>query len=537
MADNTLLNIGSGGDLIATDDIAGVKVQRVKVGFGVDGTYTDSALTNPLPVQQSALYYPSSTANSTTAQLASGASFTGTVETILSLQAAQIEVISDQPYTISIYQYIDAAGLQLSGTVTFSRAAGVPLLENVTLPGNYFNLKVTNTGFNTTTTFKVDCTFGIMATGPYANTNLGNYPVAISEVGGTKVTGSIPTTVTASVLETNLRNIMEALNTSQSTSSDDKVNQRTLLDVLDPVGEAYVIPSARIVTDNEQPLRQSPDGSGSLMVQQNTRNVGGSLGALGIVFSAPCADMSFISMTVSSANGNSVTVEGYTNSGWQSLYAAFNSGSNSASYTSGSQGAVGVNHILAGLVGCTAVRLRCSNYIGGFTYAQGQLSTSAPFPFMSQAQQLGTWNIGTVTTVTTVSTVTSVTAVAAVTAINTSATANGSTVGTLVSAATNNLTQIKSSAGRLYMLTADNTTATIQYVKLFSLPSASVTMGTTSATQNFMIPASGSLKIPLTDSGLYLGGTGISFAITTGSSLTDNTATTAGAVLVNYSFT
>ena len=181
MADNTLLNIGSGGDLIATDDIAGVKVQRVKVGFGVDGTYTDSALTNPLPVQQSALYYPSSTANSTTAQLASGASFTGTVETILSLQAAQIEVISDQPYTISIYQYIDAAGLQLSGTVTFSRAAGVPLLENVTLPGNYFNLKVTNTGFNTTTTFKVDCTFGIMATGPYANTNLGNYPVAISE--------------------------------------------------------------------------------------------------------------------------------------------------------------------------------------------------------------------------------------------------------------------------------------------------------------------------------------------------------------------
>jgi hypothetical protein len=30
MADNTTLNTGSGGDVIATDDIAGVKYQRVK---------------------------------------------------------------------------------------------------------------------------------------------------------------------------------------------------------------------------------------------------------------------------------------------------------------------------------------------------------------------------------------------------------------------------------------------------------------------------------------------------------------------------
>ena len=58
MADNTTLNTGSGGDVIATDDVttlnggasSGVKVQRVKVGYGADGSYTDASPADPLPV-------------------------------------------------------------------------------------------------------------------------------------------------------------------------------------------------------------------------------------------------------------------------------------------------------------------------------------------------------------------------------------------------------------------------------------------------------------------------------------------------------
>ena len=54
MADNTLQ---TGSDTIATDDlttlnggaVTGVKAQRVKVGFGVDGTFSDVASTVPLP--------------------------------------------------------------------------------------------------------------------------------------------------------------------------------------------------------------------------------------------------------------------------------------------------------------------------------------------------------------------------------------------------------------------------------------------------------------------------------------------------------
>jgi hypothetical protein len=58
MADNTALNTGAGGDTIATDELVtinggastGVKVQRVKVGYGLDSDFTDASITNPLPI-------------------------------------------------------------------------------------------------------------------------------------------------------------------------------------------------------------------------------------------------------------------------------------------------------------------------------------------------------------------------------------------------------------------------------------------------------------------------------------------------------
>ena len=58
MADNTTLNVGALGDVIATDDlttlnggaVSGFKAQRVKVGYGVDGTFTDAKGSTPLPV-------------------------------------------------------------------------------------------------------------------------------------------------------------------------------------------------------------------------------------------------------------------------------------------------------------------------------------------------------------------------------------------------------------------------------------------------------------------------------------------------------
>ena len=51
MADNTVLNSGTGGDTIASDDVAGVKYQRVKISVGADGAASDNSTTAPLAVK------------------------------------------------------------------------------------------------------------------------------------------------------------------------------------------------------------------------------------------------------------------------------------------------------------------------------------------------------------------------------------------------------------------------------------------------------------------------------------------------------
>jgi hypothetical protein len=117
-------------------------------------------------VTLAALTYPSSTGNNIAAQLTSGAIFTGTIESIANQQAAQIEVVCDQPYKLDIIQYIDLAGTQESGRNTYYRGANEPLDQNITLPGNYFAITLKNLGPITTTTLKVDITFGIMDTVP-----------------------------------------------------------------------------------------------------------------------------------------------------------------------------------------------------------------------------------------------------------------------------------------------------------------------------------------------------------------------------------
>lgn len=111
------------------------------------------------------------------------------------------------------------------------------------------------------------------------------------------------------------------------------------------------------------------------------------------------------------------------------------------------------------------------------------------------------------------------------------ATTNGTTVTNILSAATNNLTQLKGTAGKIAGGFLTNTTASLQYLKLFALPSASVTMGTTAATTQIALQPNQTVNLSQGPLGIFIGGTGVTIAITTGSALTDNTATTAGSVV------
>jgi hypothetical protein len=108
--------------------------------------------------------------------------------------------------------------------------------------------------------------------------------------------------------------------------------------------------------------------------------------------------------------------------------------------------------------------------------------------------------------------------------------------GTIVSAvapATPAATPIKASAGYILSVVCGSILATPVYIKLFN--TASVTLGTTSATMNLLCPGNTagagfvySLPWPATFS------TAIDYAVTGGISPTDNTAITASSVTVTF---
>lgn len=88
MADNTVLNLGSGGDTIATDDIGGVKYQRVKIVHGQDGQNSgDASHANPLPVeiQGSMTEFGALAIAQRTNQVETNFMSTGTLSTLLTL--------------------------------------------------------------------------------------------------------------------------------------------------------------------------------------------------------------------------------------------------------------------------------------------------------------------------------------------------------------------------------------------------------------------------------------------------------------------
>lgn len=153
-----------------TSDGAGNAITSIADGAGQTGLAIAFAATN----------FVLSSNNSTTTQLNSGATFTGVLESIFNQQAVSVLLTSDQPGTLILNQYIDAAGLRKISAWSFAIAAGVPFSRNFVGNGNYFNLTFQNTGASATTTLNINTAYGTLA----AATNLGNAPLALNEVNG-----------------------------------------------------------------------------------------------------------------------------------------------------------------------------------------------------------------------------------------------------------------------------------------------------------------------------------------------------------------
>lgn len=170
-ADSTVATASVATNVITLSALQGGENNTDKLQIIYDVELSDAAAFNDgtMAVAQSSTEYYTSTVNSTTAQLAGGATFAGAVEGIFNHQSAQISVVCDQAYTVVVTQYINSGGTKVLPSVTFTRAAGVPLNQNVVLPGNYVRVTITNNGSSATTTLQLSTTFGILPSGPVAN--------------------------------------------------------------------------------------------------------------------------------------------------------------------------------------------------------------------------------------------------------------------------------------------------------------------------------------------------------------------------------
>lgn len=164
MPDNVTLP--GNGRPVATDEVtysgatANVQLVRVVSVTGAEGSKTVSAVAPPFRLDS--FNYPISTGNSSTTQLAAGASFNGTIEAPQDQPSISILMTSDQPMTVRVRQFIDLAGSFAVPDVVLFVPAGVGLARSLPINGNFVQVIATNTGGSTTTTFNLNVAYGML---------------------------------------------------------------------------------------------------------------------------------------------------------------------------------------------------------------------------------------------------------------------------------------------------------------------------------------------------------------------------------------
>ena len=148
MADNTELNAGTGGDVMRTDEIAGVKWPVCKIAFGADGTGTFVSSTSGMPT---ILLGKVSTNNSSTTPLNAGIAFTGTSDDITDYAAVVVLVRTDQDSAsggLSLQYSSD--GTNWDYTEDHDVVGGVTYSVQLMTEARYFRVVYTNGGTNQT---------------------------------------------------------------------------------------------------------------------------------------------------------------------------------------------------------------------------------------------------------------------------------------------------------------------------------------------------------------------------------------------------
>ena len=494
MADNVGYTPGTGAT-VAADDIAGVLHQRVKVGVGVDGVAVDVSASNPMPVTGTidvTATAPLDVAVTSSVPL----SVTGPI-TDAELRATPVSVVAMDPSTATSFGPITTANAVLFAAIDTTGERSI-VLQITGLWNGSINLQASQDG---TTWFDA---MGTCETNEIAPTNTFYSPCLIVIPAKARYFRAITSTDFSGTV-TGLYS-QRAFDVApffvRNTLTDVSSDVRMPVAGLDPLGN----------------LKQIALSDTGQVVPADGRVITGLLSRIGTIWQVETTGYNSVSVQVFAQVAGTFTLTFQTSNDLTTWTAV--SGWPVAGGAAPVSTATAAGQWLFPAVG-RYFRVQVTAYTSGVPAAVGVLKSAPAFfpastPSVNIAQIVGVAPTGGI-------------------ALGTNGATNGSTMTTLIAAGTNNLTQLKGSLGRIHLIDIQNVAAAVRYLKIFNLPSASVTMGTTAAVGNFAIPASGKLTI-VSNLGLNYGGTGISYAMTTGSSLTDNTAVTAGDLIANFQF-
>ena len=149
------------------DDTANGFTQKMNIS---DESGNPNSLTSPIFQKSVGVNYFEPTSFQTSANLGIGASYSSSVEDALSQPNLQILARGSHAYTVTVTQYRDAGGTQPMQTNTFTRLAGVQVLENMQITGNYVKIVYANTS-------------GIAMTETMLYASLGILPLTVDQLG------------------------------------------------------------------------------------------------------------------------------------------------------------------------------------------------------------------------------------------------------------------------------------------------------------------------------------------------------------------
>lgn len=176
----------AGNDAITYLDKVNQRFGPTSDSFGNQIGSISSAGVNNLLIGVGATNYALSSVNSSTSQLAAGATFTGGIENTFNQQSYSILATSDQPGILTINQYIDITGTMLGGSQSFNILAGIGFARSGVVNGNFVNVTFRNIGTGTTTTFNLNTAYGTIP----SSTQLNNFPISLDEAGGIALTAT-----------------------------------------------------------------------------------------------------------------------------------------------------------------------------------------------------------------------------------------------------------------------------------------------------------------------------------------------------------